>query len=396
MINRAIIIVLDGFGIGELPDANVYGDCGSNTLEGIYNNTSLKLPNMKNLGLYNIDGLKIDERKEYVCGAYGRLAEKSCGKNSPVGHWEMCGYIKCPGFKIYPGAFPEKLLEEFKQKTGLKGLLCNEVGSGTEILKRFGEEHLKTGFPIVYTSADSVFQIAAHEDVIPVQKLYEICEIAREMLDKPEYNIGTVIARPFIGDKSDNFVRTYNRRDFESSTFGINMLDIIEKSDDYEVIAIGKIEDLFSGRGITKSIHTNGNADGINETIDFIKQDTKGLIFTNLVDFDMLYGHRNNIEGYAKALEYFDNKIPEIMKSMKDTDILIITADHGNDPSTPSTDHSREYVPILIYGKDIKENVNLGTRETYADISATVLDILNLEKLENGISFKNEIVKVDN
>lgn len=392
MINRAIIIVLDGFGVGELPDARKYGDCGSNTLEGIYNNTSLKLPNMRNLGLYNIDGLKIiNEKIVNTKGAYGKLAEKACGKNSPVGHWEMCGYIKSPGFRTYPKAFPEEMIEEFKQKTGLKGILCNEVGSGTEILKRFGEEHLKTGYPIIYTSADSVFQIAAHEDIIPVKKLYEICKIAREMLDKPEYNIGTVIARPFIGDSKNNFIRTYNRKDFESSTFGTNMLDIIEKSDDYEVVAIGKIEDLFSGRGITKAIHTNGNADGINKTIDFIKQDTKGLIFTNLVDFDMLYGHRNNIEGYAKALEYFDSKLPEIMKNMKDTDMLIITADHGNDPSTESTDHSREYVPILIYGKDVKENVNLGTRETYADISATILDILNLEKLKNGTSFKNEI-----
>lgn len=393
MINRAIIIVLDGFGVGELPDANVYGDCGSNTLEGIYNNESLKLPNMKKLGLYNIDGLNIDEKIESTKGVYGKLAEKACGKNSPVGHWEMCGYIKSPGFKTYPQAFPEKMIAEFKEKAGLKGILCNEVGSGTEILKRFGEEHLRTGFPIIYTSADSVFQIAAHEDVISVDKLYEICEIARKILDKPEYNVGTVIARPFIGDKPDNFVRTYNRKDFESSTFGTNMLDIIEKSDKYEVNAIGKIEDLFSGRGITKAVHTNGNEDGINKTIEAIKQDTKGLIFTNLVDFDMLYGHRNNIEGYAKALEYFDSKLPEIVSNMKETDMLIITADHGNDPSTKSTDHSREYVPILIYGNDIKENINLGIRETYADISATILDIFGLEKLENGISFKNEILK---
>lgn len=394
MINRAIIIVLDGFGVGELPDADVYGDCGSNTLEGIYNNTSLNLPNMKKLGLYNIDGLKIAEKTENVKGAYGKLTEKACGKNSPVGHWEMCGYIKKPGFKTYPEAFPKEMIEEFKQKTGIQGILCNEVGSGTEILKRFGEEHLKTGFPIIYTSADSVFQIAVHEDIMSIEKLYEICKIARDMLDAPKYNIGTVIARPFIGDKADDFVRDHNnRKDFESSTFGKNMLDVIEKSDDYEVIAIGKIEDLFSGRGITKAVHTNGNADGINQTIDFIKQDTKGLIFTNLVDFDSLYGHRNNIEGYGKALEYFDSKLPEIMENMKDTDMLIITADHGNDPSTKSTDHSREYIPILIYGKDVKENVNLGTRETYADISATILDILNLERLENGISFKNNIIK---
>ena len=284
-------------------------------------------------------------------------------------------------------------IEEFKQKTGLKGILCNEVGSGTEILKRFGEEHIKTGYPIVYTSADSVFQIAAHEEIIPVEKLYEICKIARKMLDNPKYNVGTVIARPFVGEKADNFVRTYNRKDFESSTFGKNMLDVIEKNNKYEVIAIGKIEDLFSGRGITKAIHTEGNADGINKTIECIKKDSKGLIFTNLVDFDMLYGHRNNIEGYGKALEYFDGKLPDIINSMKNTDMLIITADHGNDPSTKSTDHSREYVPVLVYGKNIKENVNLGTRETYADISATILDILGLEKLENGTSFKNEILQ---
>ncbi len=393
MINRAIIIVLDGFGVGELPDANVYGDCGSNTLEGIYNNTSLKLPNMRKLGLYNIDGLKINEKIDKTTGCYGRLAEKACGKNSPVGHWEMSGYIKNPGFTTYPKAFPEEMIEEFKQKTGLKGILCNEVGSGTEILKRFGEEHIKTGYPIVYTSADSVFQIAAHEEIIPVEKLYEICKIARKMLDNPKYNVGTVIARPFVGEKADNFVRTYNRKDFESSTFGKNMLDVIEKNNKYEVIAIGKIEDLFSGRGITKAIHTEGNADGINKTIECIKKDSKGLIFTNLVDFDMLYGHRNNIEGYGKALEYFDGKLPDIINSMKNTDMLIITADHGNDPSTKSTDHSREYVPVLVYGKNIKENVNLGTRETYADISATILDILGLEKLENGTSFKNEILQ---
>lgn len=243
------------------------------------------------------------------------------------------------------------MIEEFKQKTGLKGILCNEVGSGTEILKRFGEEHIKTGYPIVYTSADSVFQIAAHEEIIPVEKLYEICKIARKMLDNPKYNVGTVIARPFVGEKADNFVRTYNRKDFESSTFGKNMLDVIEKNNKYEVIAIGKIEDLFSGRGITKAIHTEGNADGINKTIECIKKDSKGLIFTNLVDFDMLYGHRNNIEGYGKALEYFDGKLPDIINSMKNTDMLIITADHGNDPSTKSTDHSREYVPVLVYGK---------------------------------------------
>ena len=243
----------------------------------------------------------------------------------------------------------------------------------------------------MYTSADSVFQIAAHEDVIKISELYRICQIAREILDNPKYNIGTVIARPFVGDNKDNFTRTYNRRDFESSTFGRNMLDVI-KENGKDVIAIGKIEDLFCGRGITQSFHTQGNENGIEKTIEYIKKDNEGLIFSNLVDFDMLYGHRNNVEGYAKALEYFDSKLPEIINNMKDTDMLIITADHGNDPTTPSTDHSREYIPILVYGKKLKRNVNLGTRGTYADISATILDLFEMEKLENGTSFKNDII----
>jgi len=392
MINRAIIIVLDGFGVGELPDANVYGDVGSNTLKGIYETCKPHLPNMKKIGLYNIENIGISEKEEKTIGAFGKLAEKSVGKNSPVGHWEIAGHITKPGFTTYPNAFPKEMIQEFIEKTEIDGILCNEVGSGTEILKRFGEEHIKTGKPIIYTSADSVFQIAAHEEIIPVEKLYEMCKIAREILDNPEYNVGTVIARPFIGTTSENFARTYNRKDFESNTFGKTMLDVISKSG-RDVISIGKIEDLFTMRGITKNYHTEGNEDGIEKTINEIKKDTQGLIFTNLVDFDMLYGHRNNVEGYAKALEYFDSKLPEITKNMKETDILIITADHGNDPTTPSTDHSREYIPMLVYGKEIKENINIGTRKTYADIAATVLDILGLEKLENGESFKEKILK---
>lgn len=395
MIKRAIIIVLDGFGVGELPDANVYGDEGSNTIKGIYDNYNLQIPNMKKMGIYNIEGIGIKEQEEMPIASFGKLAEKSVGKNSPVGHWEISGHITTPGFTTYPNAFPQKLIEEFIEKTGVKGILCNEVGSGTEILKRFGEEHIKTGYPIIYTSADSVFQIAAHEDIIPVEKLYEICEIARKILDRPEYNVGTVIARPFIGDNAENFTRTYNRKDFESNTFGKTMLDVIS-SNGKDVISIGKIQDLFSMRGITKAYHTEGNADGIERTISEIKKDTEGLIFTNLVDFDMLYGHRNNIEGYGKALEYFDSKLPEIMENMKKTDMLIITADHGNDPSTPSTDHSREYIPMLVYGKEIKENINIGTRKTYADIAATILDIFNLEDLKTGESFKEKILKNEN
>lgn len=391
MINRAIIIVLDGFGVGELPDADKYGDEGSNTLKGIYEKYKPKIPNMKKMGLYNINDIGISEKEENTIGSYGKLAEKSVGKNSPVGHWEISGFITNPGFTTYPNAFSKELIEEFKEKTGVKEILCNEVGSGTEILKQFGEEHIKTGYPIIYTSADSVFQIAAHEDVIPVKELYKMCKIARKILDNPEYNVGTVIARPFIGTTSGNFVRTYNRKDFESNSFGKTMLDVISGAGK-DVISIGKIEDLFSLRGITENYHTEGNEDGIEKTIKKIKEENIGLIFTNLVDFDMLYGHRNNVEGYAKALEYFDSKLPEIMQNLKPTDVLIVTSDHGNDPSTPSTDHSREYVPILIYGEQIRQNVNLGTRKTYADIAATVLDMLELTKLENGESFKEKIL----
>ncbi len=392
MINRTIIIVLDSFGIGELPDADKYGDLGANTLGHIYEKAKPRLINMKKLGLYNIDGLEITDKEENVIGNFGKAKEKSAGKNSPVGHWEIAGFVNESPFKTYPNGFSKEMIEEFKEKTGLEGTLYNGVGSGTDLLEKYGEEHIKTGYPIIYTSADSVFQIAAHEDVIPVDRLYEICKIAREMLNKEEYNIGTVIARPFIGDKSENFKRTYNRKDFESSKFGKTMLDVLYENKD-EVVAIGKIQDLFTGRGIKKAIHTEGNADGIEKTIQEIKNNKFAkLIFTNLVDFDMLYGHRNNVEGYAKALEYFDSKLPEIMQEMNDDDLLIITADHGNDPSTPSTDHDREYIPILIYGKDIKQGVNLGIRETYADISATILDIYNYSKLKYGESFKNLII----
>ena len=391
MINRTIIIVLDSFGVGEAPDAEEYGDKGANTFGHIYVQMHPNLPNMKKLGIYNNDWLGFGEKEENPIGIYGKAREKSAGKNSPVGHWEISGYVNEDAFATYPDGFPNEMIEEFKQKTGLKGTLYNGVGSGTDLIKKYGEEHVKTGFPIVYTSADSVFQIAAHEDVISVEKLYEYCRIAREMLNKPEYNIGTVIARPFVGKTSEDFTRTYNRKDFESETFGRTMLDVY-KENGKDVIAIGKINDLFSGRGISKAIHTEGNTDGINKTIEEIKKDGSGMIFTNLVDFDMLYGHRNNVEGYAKALEEFDSKLPEIIDSMNDDDILIITADHGNDPTTPSTDHDREYIPILIYGKKLKQNVNIGIRETYADISATILDMNGYEKLKYGESFKEKIL----
>lgn len=391
MKNRAVIIVLDSFGVGETPDAIEYGDVGSNTLEGIYNNTKMELPNMKKLGLYNIQGLNIPEKEESPIGIFGKAAEKTKGKNSPVGHWEIAGFIKDEPFKTYYEGFPQELLDEIARRGNIKGFICNEKGSGTDFLKKYGEESIEKNMPIVYTSADSVFQIAMHEDVMPVEKLHELCQIARNTIDELGYGIGTVIARPFVGTCSEDFKRTYNRRDYEAEDFGRTMLDVFQDSGK-KVLAIGKIEDLFTGRGINRAIHTSGNEDGIEKTIDAIKNSDEDLIFTNLVDFDMLYGHRNNIEGYARALEYFDSKLPKIMEALKEDDILILTADHGNDPSTPSTDHSREYIPVLVYGKKLKQNVDLGIRETYADISATILDIFGLEKLENGTSFKNEII----
>lgn len=391
MINRVIIIVLDSFGVGEAPDAVEYGDVGSNTLEGIYYNATLNIPNMKKLGLYNIQGLSIKEKEENPIGIYGKAAEKTKGKNSPVGHWEIAGYIKDEAFKTYYDGFPKELLDEISKRAGIKGFICNEKGSGTDFLKKYGEESIEKNMPIVYTSADSVFQIAAHENMIPVPELYKICKIARDVIDEKGYGIGTVIARPFVGDKADNFTRTYNRKDFEAENFGKTMLDSFQENGK-KVLAIGKIEDLFSGRGINRAIHTNGNTDGIEKIIYEIKNATEDMIFVNLVDFDMLYGHRNNIEGYARALEEFDSKLPEIMNSLKENDLLILTADHGNDPSTPSTDHNREYIPILAYGKTLKQNVDLGIRETYSDISATILDLFNMEKL-NGTSFKNEILE---
>lgn len=392
MINRAIIIILDSFGVGEAPDADKYGDVGSDTLGHIYEYGNLKLPNLKKMGLYNIDEISVKEKEENPMGIYGKAAEKTAGKNSPVGHWEIAGYIKDIPFSLYPNGFPEELIKEFMEKANLEGILYNNAGSGTELIKQYGEEHMRTGYPIIYTSGDSVFQIAAHEDIIPVERLYEICKVAREILNRPEYNVGTVIARPFVGNSSENFVRTYNRRDFELENFGKTMLDVF-KENNKKVLAIGKINDLFSGRGIDTAIHTEGNEDGIQRTIEAIKENNDyEMIFTNLVDFDMLYGHRNNLDGYARALEYFDSKLPEIMENLREDDLLIISADHGNDPYTPSTDHSREYIPIIAYGKNLKQNVNLGIRDTYSDISATILDFFGLERLE-GTSFRDIIEK---
>ncbi|MDF2889643.1 MAG: phosphopentomutase [Clostridia bacterium] len=388
MIDRVILVVMDSVGIGELPDADLYGDKGSNTLVNILKKMpNLSLDHLTSLGLGNIDGLnisKVDNPK----GAYGKALELSPGKDTTTGHWEIAGITLKQAFPTYPHAFPQSFIEQFERAIG-RPTIANEVASGTEIISRLGDEHVKTGYPIVYTSADSVFQIAAHEEVIPLEKLYEMCSIARKMLTG-EHAVGRVIARPFLGT-SGNYKRTSNRRDFSLLPISKTMLDVIKESN-LSVMAVGKIEDIFAGVGITDAVHTKSNMDGVEKTLEYMKTGKKGLIFTNLVDFDMTYGHRNDVEGYGNALKEFDNRLPEIMESMKDTDVLIITADHGCDPTTASTDHSREYIPLLVYGKKIKPGVNLGIRKGFSDIAATVLDLLELPVMTGGKSFKEEIL----
>lgn len=389
MINRVILIVLDSAGCGELPDAAEYGDAGSNTIGNIARDVpGFNLKNMRNLGLGLIPGAEGVGKSDSLIGCYGRMAEKSKGKDTTTGHWEIAGITLDKPFPTYPEGFPKDLIEEYERLIGTK-IIGNKPASGTVIIQELGDEHVKTGFPIVYTSADSVFQIAAHEDVIPIEKLYQLCEIARNLL-QGEHSVGRVIARPFEGT-SENYKRTERRKDYSLEPVGKTMLDAI-KENGLEVAAVGKIEDIFAFKGITKSVHAHNNQEGIKQTIEYIKESFKGLVFTNLVDFDMIYGHRNDAVGYANALMYFDERLPEIMDNLKNDDVLIITADHGCDPTTPSTDHSREYVPLLVYGKEIKRGVNLGTRSTFADISATVLELLGFNSINNGISFMKEII----
>ncbi len=390
MKNRVIIIVLDSLGIGELPDAIEYNDVGSNTLKNIYKSVKqFSLPNLEKLGITNIEGLSEIKKSDQYNATIARCAEKSKGKDTTTGHWEISGLILDNPFPVFPNGFPQKLIRQFEDKIGRK-ILGNIVASGTEIIKDLGVEHINTGSPIVYTSADSVFQIAAHEDVISVKELYSICQIARDMLID-DYNVGRVIARPFIGTEG-NFKRTENRKDFSVKPFKDTMLDYL-KNNGKHVLAVGKISDIFSNKGISESIHTKNNADGIEETIKAINKKFDGLIFTNLVDFDMLYGHRNDVIGYSEALKYFDSKLPEIISSLDDNDILIITADHGCDPTTESTDHSREYIPLIIYGNNIKKSNNLGTLETYACIGKTILDIFDIDNDLSGYSVKDKILR---
>lgn len=383
MNKRVILIVLDSAGIGALPDAAIYGDEGSNTLGHIYNTVAnFKLENMERLGLGNIDGVHYIGKFPVPEGSYGKLAEASAGKDTTTGHWEIAGIITEKPFPTFPNGFPRALVEAFTRATGRK-VLCNMPMSGTEVIKKYGMEHIRSGSPIVYTSADSVLQIAAHENIISCDTLYEICRTAREIAN--EYQILRVIARPFIGDSPDNFTRTPNRRDFSIPPQENNMLVNIASAG-LPVSAIGKIEDIYAGRGVTASIHTISNADGIAKICDFMQNTQTGLIFANLVDFDMLYGHRNDITGYAEALRAFDAALPGILSEMKQDDILMITADHGCDPTTASTDHSREYIPLLIYGSNIS-SVNIGIRNTFSDIGATICDYLGVLKPNNGESF---------
>jgi len=391
MIRRVILIVLDSVGIGELPDADMYGDSGSNTLGSLVRNVKdFKLENLEALGLGNIDrsiGLQIAENPR---GSFGRAKEVSPGKDTTTGHWEIAGVTLPQPFPTFPEGFPKELVEAFERAIGVK-TLGNEAASGTEIIARLGDKHVETGYPIIYTSADSVFQIAAHEEVIPLQKLYEICEKARALL-KDEYAVGRVIARPFLG-KSGSYKRTSNRRDFSLKPIKKTMLDIIVERG-MNVAAVGKIEDIFAGAGISEAVHTKDNMDVVDKTLEYMAEDKTGLIFSNLVDFDMLYGHRNDAEGYAGALMAFDDRLPEIFAAMKESDVLIITADHGCDPTTDSTDHSREYIPILVYGRHVRQGVNIGTREGFSDIGATVLDLLGLPIEIDGKSFKTEIYQI--
>lgn len=387
-MNRAIIVVLDSAGVGFLPDAELFGDVGADTFGHIIEKRGLNTPNMDKLGLRNIDGVSFKKPLNGVLGCYGKAAEKTLAKDTTSGHWEMAGYIMDVPFKTFPDGFPREIISEFERETG-RGTIGNYSASGTEIIEQLGEEHMKTGKPIVYTSADSVFQIAAHEDIIPIDELYRYCEIARNIL-VGDVAVGRIIARPFTGEP-EKFKRTERRRDYALAPEGDTILDAVLKAGK-DVAAVGKIEDIFCHRGVSKVEHTTNNAAGIEATIKFIKSDVDGIIFTNLVDFDMLYGHRNDIEGYGAALEAFDAKLPEIMDAMKDGDILIITADHGCDPAFPGCNHSREYIPILVYGKHLKQNANLGIRCTFADIGATVYEYIGLGAWHCGQSFLSEIV----
>lgn len=371
MNRRVFLLVMDSMGIGAMPDAGKWGDEGSNTLGAICRHPAFHCPNLTRLGLFHIDG--VNGGAEEALGSYARMTEASCGKDTTIGHWEIAGLLSPKPFPTYPDGFPPEILKKFSEAAG-RGILCNKPYSGTQVIRDYGEEHCRTGKLIVYTSADSVFQVAAHEEIVPPDELYRYCRIARQILTG-EHAVGRVIARPFEG--SYPFVRTPRRHDFSLPPPDQTMVDLLMAAG-YATIAVGKISDIFAGRGFTEAIRTQNNRDGMIQTIKIAGRDFTGLCFVNLVDFDMLYGHRNDVEGYACAMSEFDVQLGQLLPLLREEDLLLVTADHGCDPSTPSTDHSREYTPLLITGPHVRHGVNLGTRPTFADISATVLDYFHV------------------
>ncbi len=386
--NRITLIVLDGAGIGEMPDAPEWGDAGSDTLGHICESRQLNLPNLQSLGLGNIRRLSGVAKIEKPRGSYGKCALRSNGKDTTTGHWEMAGIILERAFPTYPHGFPQTIIDQFIKATRVPGILGNFPASGTEIIKDLGEEHIKTGKPIVYTSGDSVFQIATHEKVIELERLYEICEIARDIL-RGEHEVGRVIARPFLGEPGA-FYRTENRHDYAVPPPRDNLLPLLSEHG-LDVVCIGKIASIYDSAGVTKDLTAKNNEQSIDQTIRALQDDTRGLIFSNLVDFDMLYGHRRDTEGYARALEHFDSRWPEIEAAMGEGDLVMITADHGNDPTYPGTDHTREYAPLIAFGRGARPNVNLGTRESLSDIGRTIAENFGL-RLNAGQSFLSDIV----
>ena len=387
-MKRIFLIVLDSFGVGALPDSEAFGDVGVNTLAACATSSQLQIPTMIAAGLGLIDGVSCLPKPAAPTGAYGRLAEASMGKDTTIGHWEIAGVVSPKPMPTYPNGFPEEVLAPFRAATG-RGILCNQPISGTKAIELYGDEHVRTGDLIVYTSADSVFQIAAHEEVVPLEELYRDCRIARQQL-QGKHGVGRVIARPFVGT-SGNYRRTSNRHDFSLEPPSETMLDAIQKAG-LASIAVGKIFDIFAGRGMTEHVYNTSNADGLDHAMDYSKEDFHGLCFVNLVDFDMLYGHRRDIDGYAKALTEFDRWLPSFLEQLGDEDLVMITADHGCDPAyLATTDHTREYVPLLVLGKAVKP-VNLGTRKTFADIAATVTALLGVPYETPGISFASEIL----
>jgi phosphopentomutase len=390
MIGRVILVILDGVGIGELPDAADFGDVGSNSIANTAKAVGgLHLPTMQKMGLGNLAAIQGVPPTRDSVGAYGKMAEKSLGKDTTIGHWELAGVYSPQPLPVFPHGFPPELVAEFEQRIG-RQVIGNKPASGTEIIKELGDEHVRTGRPILYTSADSVFQLAAHEEIIPVPELYRHCETAREML-RGEFAVGRVIARPFEGE-AGHYRRTERRKDWSLLPPRPTVLDKLSGAG-YDVLAVGKIDDIFARRGITRSAHVVSNQATVTQTIEFLRTGFRGLLFANLIEFDMLYGHRNDPYGYARALEEFDNQLPAILNALGQNDMLIITADHGNDPVTPSTDHSREYVPLLVSGQLVRPGVDLGIRSTFADVAATIAELFSLDPPEVGTSFGRMVLQ---